>query len=292
VYTIKKHKKEYYEYEISDLIYGSCIRIIPELGGILSGFKIKGQELICFNPEKLLAKDFAAAGGNAILFPVAGKLTNDSYKLEEQKYDMQKHGFAREMPWQVTEIVDGEHGRITLELMYNEETLKVYPFKFHLKFTYVLDGNSLHINQEYINEGEGNMPFYSGFHPFFIVGDKKKLKFNISADKYVDYTGINASNIKSEAKDYNGGIDFDKPVDFVFPLKESQYSMEDSAKGRKILIETSDEFKFMVMWTPIGKNFVCIEPWIAAPDALNTGKELCIAKPGESVKTWVRYEGQ
>jgi len=295
MYTIEKHKKEYLEYELKDLNYDSSIKIIPELGGIVSSFNIKGEELIYFNSERLLAGDLTMAGGNPVLFPISGTLTNGSYKIDGQQYNIQGHGFAREMPWEVIETKEGNYGSIALELRYNEHTLEVYPFKFHLIFTYVLDGNSLYINQEYINEGEKDMPFYSGFHPYFMVGDKKQLKFNIDADKYVDCSDEYADYYKSEVKKYTGKIDFDLPVDFVFPLNEKatmSYSMEDLDKEYKMLIEAAEEFKFLVLWTIQGENFVCVEPWMTAPDAFNIKKGLCVVKPGGSINTWVKYEGQ
>ena len=295
MYIIEKHKKEYIEYEIKDLKYGSSFKIIPELGGILSSFNIKGEELIYFDSKKLLSGDYTMAGGNPVLFPISGELSNDCYTVNGLQYNIAKHGFAREMPWQAVETEEGEKGQITLELRYNEDTLKVYPFKFHIFFKYMLEGNSLYINQEYINEGEQDMPFYTGFHPYFICGDKKQLKFDIDADKYVDCTDIHTDYHRSEVKKYTGIIDFDSPIDFGFPLNEKQsmnYSMEDPVKGRKILVEGSTEYKLMVMWTMQGKNFICIEPWMTAPDALNTGKGLCVVKPGGRVKAGVKFERQ
>jgi galactose mutarotase-like enzyme len=37
-----------------------------------------------------------------------------------------------------------------------------------------------------------------------------------------------------------------------------------------------------VVWTLAGKDFVCLEPWTAGADALNTGEKLLTLAPGEA----------
>ena len=37
-----------------------------------------------------------------------------------------------------------------------------------------------------------------------------------------------------------------------------------------------------MIWTLAGKDFVCLEPWTCACDALNTGEGLLVLPPGAS----------
>jgi galactose mutarotase-like enzyme len=52
-------------------------------------------------------------------------------------------------------------------------------------------------------------------------------------------------------------------------------------------IAASPEFRRWVVWTLAGKDFVCVEPWTAPANALNTGEGLLRVAPGEARELWV-----
>ena len=197
---------------------------------------------------------------------------------------MPAHGFARTLPWQVPDKPFQTPGEIELRLLYREDTLDFYPFKFEVLLHYIVHGNTLEIRQTCINCGDEAMPFYSGFHPYFAVGDKEKLKFDIDAQSYLDYT-------TDKIKAFNGQIDYSDEVDFVFQLKQTLpyiCRMTDPDRRTIVEVQVSREFGTMVLWTETGKDFVCIEPWMAAPDAMNSGKGLKLLPAGEELQTWVK----
>jgi galactose mutarotase-like enzyme len=41
-----------------------------------------------------------------------------------------------------------------------------------------------------------------------------------------------------------------------------------------------------VIWTLPGKDFVCLEPWTAPANALNSGESLLIVPPGAHRDLW------
>ena len=43
----------------------------------------------------------------------------------------------------------------------------------------------------------------------------------------------------------------------------------------------------MVMWSPVGKDIICMEPWTSKPFALNEKDGLCYVKAGESEKEYI-----
>jgi len=47
-----------------------------------------------------------------------------------------------------------------------------------------------------------------------------------------------------------------------------------------------------VIWTLPEKNFVCLEPWTAQGNALNSGERLLLLKPGQSRELWMEIELQ
>jgi galactose mutarotase-like enzyme len=60
--------------------------------------------------------------------------------------------------------------------------------------------------------------------------------------------------------------------------------------GRRIEVRGSADFGIWVVWTLAGKNFVCLEPWTAPGNALNTGEHLSLLEPGGTHVSRVEFE--
>ena len=86
-----------------------------------------------------------------ILFPLVGKVTGNSYTVEDETFNLGQHGFARDYTFEVAHQAETS---ITFILHSNEETRSLYPFNFTLKVTYSLVENTLAIGYEVINEDD------------------------------------------------------------------------------------------------------------------------------------------
>ncbi|MNP80317.1 hypothetical protein D3C76_1783800 [compost metagenome] len=53
-----------------------------------------------------------------------------------------------------------------------------------------------------------------------------------------------------------------------------------------MVLEYSEAFRYVVIWTAAGKDFVCVEPWMALNGELNRGSDLVWVKPGEVLEAW------
>ena len=99
-----------------------------------------------------------------ILFPIVGRLKNDSYTYQNQKYNMTQHGFARDKEF---EVIKNEVDFMEFRLKSDEKTLEIYPFSFELYLSYKLDKNSLIVSYKVINKSDDKMLFSIGAHPAF-----------------------------------------------------------------------------------------------------------------------------
>ena len=108
-----------------------------------------------------------------ILFPIVGRLKNDSYFYKNQKYNMSQHGFARDKEF---EIVEKKDDFIEFKLSSDEKTLEIYPFSFELYLFYKLERNSLIVSYKVINKSDEKMLFSIGAHPAFNWSLEKDLK--------------------------------------------------------------------------------------------------------------------
>lgn len=99
-----------------------------------------------------------------VLFPIVGRLVDNTYQYQGINYNMPQHGFARDKQFEMAACGDQE---VLLFLTEDNESLQIYPFKFILFINYKLNGNSLEVSYEVKNTNETEMLFSIGGHPGF-----------------------------------------------------------------------------------------------------------------------------
>ena len=280
MFAIAVEQGQYKTYTLSDQTTKTSLEVIPERGGIVTRWRVQGQEIFYLDAARLTDPALTVRGGIPILFPICGNLPDNTYTHNGQSYTLKQHGFARELPWEVVDQATDDRASITLSLTSNDQTRDVYPFDFQLLITYTLEGNKLIAHQRYVNHSDSPMPFSAGFHPYFQVVDKAQLEVDIPADRLLDQP------TKSEHP-FDGTFDFERDeIDVAFTnLSRGSASITDRAPGFRLTRTQSDEFSIIVFWTVKGKPFYCLEPWTAGRNALNTGDRLLSLAPGASLET-------
>jgi galactose mutarotase-like enzyme len=283
VFTITPQQQQYKTYILADDTADSHVEVVPERGGIITRWRLRGQEIFYLDTERFTHPELSVRGGNPILFPICGNLPDNTYTHNGKQYTLKQHGFARELPWEATEQKTEGKASLTVVLNSNKETKAVYPFDFQLAFTYELQGNSLEVRQEYKNLSSEPMPFSAGFHPYFLCGDKTQLEFEIPSTRYQD-------NKTKEFNSFNGNFDFNQDeIDFAFGQLTSQSAtVIDNSRKLKLTLDYDDFSTWLVFWTVKGKEFYCLEPWSATRNSLNTRDNLTVLDPGGSLTASVR----
>jgi galactose mutarotase-like enzyme len=281
MYQINAHQNNKFKvYELANSDANSWLKVVPERGGIITGFGVKGEEMLFLNKETLENPEKNIRGGIPILFPISGQLENGEYEWNGTVYQMKNHGVARNLPWEVIEtIADASQASISLSLKSNADTKKAFPFAFELIFTYVLTAEGLTIKQQYRNNSDAPMPIYAGFHPYFKT-NSKNLLYQTDATSYVDYNDM-------ERKEINGSLDLtDKKESFILmDAVKREISFELPDRKKNITLTYGDEFKYVVIWQENNQEFVCVEPWMAMTNELNRKEELVMIQPGETLTT-------
>lgn len=108
-----------------------------------------------------------------VLFPFIGKLEGASYEYEKTRYEIEKHGFARDMEFS---LLDRGEDRITFFIESDAHTLKKYPFPFRLELSYELEHSGITEKWRVINRGRETMFFSIGGHPAFACPPKSGRK--------------------------------------------------------------------------------------------------------------------
>jgi galactose mutarotase-like enzyme len=243
--------------------------IVPARGAIVSRFDVGGAQVLYLDRATLEDPTKNVRGGVPFLFPTAGRLEGDRYRGHEMK----QHGFARNLPFTVEER---DADSLTLSLGASDETRARFPFEFRVELTISLAETELKIAQRYQNLGDGRMPLHVGFHPYFFVpdADKPRVAVETHATRAFD-------NVQKRDVEFTG---------FDFSCSEVDLHLHDHGASRSSLrrpgaptveIEGSPEFTHWVVWALAAKDFICVEPWTAPANALNSGERLLWVEPAK-----------
>jgi galactose mutarotase-like enzyme len=154
-----------------------------------------------------------------------------------------------------------------LSLAANDETRARFPFEFRVELTIRVGPRELRIDQRYQNLGREPMPLHVGFHPYFFVPDKTRATVDTRATRAFD-------NVEKRDVPFSG-FDFSRPeVDLHLSDHGGSRSALHRPGAPTIEIEGSAEFSHWVVWSLAGKDFICVEPWTAPANALNSGEGL------------------
>jgi galactose mutarotase-like enzyme len=282
MFAIALKQEQYKTYILSDQMAQSRLEVVPERGGIITQWAVRGQEILYLDAQRFTNPELTVRGGIPILFPICGNITNHTYTYKGQSYTLKQHGFARDLSWEVSDRITQEFVGITLTLTSNDTTRDVYPFDFKLAFAYRLQGNSLEIHQQITNQSAEIMPFSMGLHPYFLVTDKSQLQFDIPATQFF-------SHQDQTTYAFNGSFDFEQDeIDILFqePSRPSA-TVTDSSRQLQIRLSYESPYTKLVFWTVKGKDFYCLEPWSAPRNAINTGDRLTHLEPGATLETSV-----
>jgi galactose mutarotase-like enzyme len=219
-----------------------------------------------------------------VLFPIVGGLKDNMYIFKGQKYSLPRHGFAREMPFEVEYQSENE---VRFLLKSNAETLKNYPFEFEFRIIYTIDDEGFRVKYFVKNTGKTSIYFSVGAHPAFNVPlfselaySDYELNFN-DDDTLFSYPLTVDGLVKEkpfEIKLQNENLKLKKELfhkdALVFKTLKSNEITLKSAKSIHGLRMTFDGFPYYGIWAAKDADFVCLEPWCGIADPENTNKEL------------------
>lgn len=240
---------------------------ISTLGAELTSLKDKdGKEYIWEGNPDYWGKH------SPVLFPIVGTLKNDTYTFNGKKYQMGRHGFARDREFTV---VQQEENAITFRLDYDDATLQLYPFPFLLDITYTLAGKTLNINFSVTNTGNDIMPFSIGAHPAFALpGDFEDYSLTFQETEPLishrledGLLGNSTSILPSENKNLDLKYEIFKDDALIFKSLHSK-EIRINNKNRPFIKVLFYDFPHLGIWTKPGAPFLCIEPWQGYSDIL------------------------
>jgi len=251
--------------------------------GLMAVINYKGAELVSFkdteNREYIWDADPKYwAKHSPILFPIVGTLKNNHYTYNGIQYTLSRHGFARDMNF---ELIEKTKNSATFSLISSDETKIMFPFDFELDLKYTLIENKLILAYTIINKGHIKMPFSIGAHPAFALPESFE-NYSLAFEHSEQLDCFPLENDLISELSYPIRLEenklplryslFEKDALIFKELKSKSISILD--KGTPFLRLHLGNFKNLGIWTKDKAPFICIEPWLGYSDTKNSSGAL------------------
>ncbi len=265
---------------------GSSVAVLaPHRGGLVTRFDVAGRPVLFMDEATLADPSKNVRGGVPVLFPTPGKLTGDAWARDGQAGALKQHGFARNLAWR-TIATTGNSATIALEA--DASTRAAFPWDFAVEMTVALRDATLRLDHRVTNRSATAMPFGFGFHPYFAVADADKAAAAVSTAATRAFDNVTKTTIPLA-----GPIDLtQKEVDLHLLDHGRTESTLSLPGGHAVELRGSADYTHWVVWTLAGRDFVCLEPWTAPGDALNTGDRVLELAPGATRALWIEISAR
>jgi len=212
-----------------------------------------------------------------ILFPIVGTLKNNSYTFKNKIYHLSRHGFARDLFFN---LISEKESELVFSTKATNDTKKVYPFDFELQIVYTLKNYELEISYNILNTNSEALYYSIGGHPAFALADEFQ-NYSLQFEPDEELLSFKLENgLLSENSKKMKLLNNELPL--IYSLFEDDALIFKKLHSKNIQILENQipilNFKFkdfpnFGIWTKQNAPFICLEPWIGYSDIVSsTGK--------------------
>jgi len=316
---------------LTDIRTGSTARILPELGFNCFEFRttVAGQsvEVIDSTPQFASGGERPSGHGIPLLFPFPNRIRDGRFSWNGRDFEIPQsdashdgagnaiHGFCLDRPWRVTSR-GADFAVGVFELGKDApDRLAYWPADFRIEVRYQVRGPKLRADIRLVNPSAVPLPWGFGTHPYFKLplGAKSRpdrcLVMAPAAEEWelVDCLPTGRRLPISEPKDLRDGAYFDvlKMDDVLTGLPGGltglpggggpavvECGIMDEQLGLQVMQQWGPAFREIVVYTPPGRNAVCLEPYTCTTDAINLQQRGIdagwrVLEPRAEFRTWI-----
>jgi len=243
-------------------------------GGVVTSYKdAEGTEFIAVRPDAKMDGSKPISGGLSHCFPQFGP------------GDIQQHGFARNVNWEVKSHTETS---VELEMLPSDYTKEMWDKEFACRFTVELANDQLKTNMKVDNTGsENSFDFQAALHSYFTVSSLENLEIAGSFEGKEFLNKMVGDNGEMQTED-RSTITIAEEYDRVYKGVNDPV-LKDSGTGKVLNIVNEVGWEDTVLWNPYGEEgmgfnqFVCVESVKFDSVTLDAGSSwdgVLILKPG------------
>ncbi len=251
--------------------------------------------------EYVWPADPAVWGRHApVLFPIVGRLPDDTYLHQGRPYRLGQHGFARDQEFIVLRHTADE---LACRLTDSAETRAVYPFAFELTITYTLRGSVLAVRWDVRNPADApeDLLFSIGAHPAFRCPLRPGERFEdyyfefdhpVTLDRHLLRGGLRTGETAPVLRRATTlPLTYELFADDALVFEHYDFTrLALRTHGAPHFVQLRfDGFPYLGLWTKgPGAAFVCIEPWhgvaspVGPPQELRDKEGILTLGPGQA----------
>lgn len=259
--------------------------IAPSAGSNMCRLAMGGRNIIDFESDLLRQKDYT---GTPVLYPTPNRVRNGMFLYDGKIYNQQKrgepvfeHGLVHNEAWSYENPdINEDCVRLKTWIDFDEESplFEAFPFRHRLEMEFTLYTDGIEVKYSIFNMDNKTIPFGFGVHPYFMkLSGEDGTYVSLPANQVMDYTSdllptgrlieVDGTiyDIRNDTK--IGALDMDHV--FTGILEGEHAEINYRSLGMKVELQASEDFTHLVLYSPAGKEFFCIENQTCSTDAHN-----------------------
>jgi len=289
---------------LRDAAHDAEARIVAGRGNNVTHFRVKpaGESAaidVLLPPSGdggLGASGYSA--GNPILFPFPNRVKGGRYSFGGRNHQLDVnesargnhiHGLVSSRAWRLdsagTSDSEGAWQTASMQLDADPDILRQYPFPCRISVTTRLRDGVLEQATEVRNTGKEPLPMGYGTHPWFpasLGGAREQTEVKVPGAKYwrleiLVPTGETV-DVSSDAEKFDlrrwHALDGNEYDDVFTALERRPDGWTEAGvrypdRGLQLIVEASPEFREWVIFAPLSRAVVCLEPYTGTTNAVN-----------------------
>ena len=285
--------------QVIELRAGSMrLEVAPEVGGSIARYASEGAGRIVewMRPAAPDALAERAAGGMSSfpLVPFSNRIRDARFRFRGREVQLPQnfrpephaiHGHGWRARWTV---VERAAARLTLEYRH---PAGAWPWAYAAQQTFDLDDERLRVRFAVTNEAPEPMPVGFGLHPYFVRTPRALVRADVGPMWEVDADVMPVRIVPPPSQLLPGGEGLNPdatPLDNNFTRFGGRAVIEWPEWNARLRIEADPVYACLVVYTPAGRDFFCVEPATNCIDGFNLADRgrrdtgLIVLDPGDT----------
>lgn len=254
--------------------YGWRVAAAPENGGALISASYKGVDVLRPTPPAALRSGDPLEMASFPLLPFSNRIRDGRFSFRSTEVSLPAstqhpphalHGYGWSRRW-YPEVTNATECIMILEYPGDD-----WPWRFRAEQRIRISESSLSLSLSVRNEAATAMPLGLGFHPYFPRSPGCRIQAPVDGRWVSDAERLPVSHeivsgeMSLRTPTVLNGLD----LDHCFTGWDGDAIIAWPEKGLSLRLTASKLLRFLVLWTPEGTDFFCVEPVSHMIDAFN-----------------------